>query len=83
MKSWECNTDLSKHSDIIYTLSNCPHDWLFPRMSAVIHHGGAGTSAEGFRSGIPTMIVPFFGDQFLWASRVSWRYFGGMLIFFL
>lgn len=44
---------------------NVPHDWLFAdgRVSAVCHHGGAGTTAIGLKNGVPTIVVPFFGDQ--------------------
>jgi len=52
-------------------LGNVPHDWLFPKCKAVIHHGGAGTTAAGLKLGLPTMIVPFFGDQPFWGSRVA------------
>jgi UDP:flavonoid glycosyltransferase YjiC (YdhE family) len=48
----------------------CPHDWLLPQMCAVIHHGGAGTTAAGLRFGLPTFICPFFGDQYLWGEMV-------------
>ena len=51
-------------------LGNCPHDWLFKQVSAVVHHGGAGTTAIGLRLGRPTVIVPFFGDQAFWARMV-------------
>ena len=47
-----------------------PHDWLFPRTAAIIHHGGAGTTATGLRCGVPQVIVPFFGDQHFWGQRV-------------
>jgi sterol 3beta-glucosyltransferase len=47
-----------------------PHDWLFPRVSAVIHHGGAGTTATGLRYGRPSVVVPFFADQPFWGLRV-------------
>lgn len=47
-----------------------PHDWLFPRTAAVVHHGGAGTTATGFRHGVPQVVVPFFGDQHFWGNRV-------------
>jgi UDP:flavonoid glycosyltransferase YjiC (YdhE family) len=48
-----------------------PFDWLFPRMAAVVHHGGAGTTAASLRAGVPTLVVPFFLDQFFWGRRVS------------
>ena len=47
-----------------------PLDWLFSRMSAVVHHGGAGTTADGLLAGVPTIVVPFFFDQFFWGRRV-------------
>lgn len=50
-------------------IGDVPHSWLFPRMRAVVHHGGAGTTAAGFRAGIPTVICPFFGDPPAWAER--------------
>lgn len=55
----------------IYLLDEAPHDWLFPRMAAVVHHGGAGTTAAGLRAGVPTVICPFFGDQPFWGRRVA------------
>jgi UDP:flavonoid glycosyltransferase YjiC (YdhE family) len=57
--------------DHIFMLGNTPHDWLFPRVSAVVHHGGAGTTAIGLKCARPTMIVPFFGDQPFWGARVA------------
>lgn len=56
--------------DFIFRMDAVPHDWLFPRMAAVVHHGGAGTTAAGLRAGIPSVIVPSFGDQFYWGWRV-------------
>lgn len=55
----------------LFVLDAAPHDWLFPRMSAVVHHGGAGTTAAGLRAGKPTVVVPFFGDQPYWGRRVA------------
>ncbi|EME82537.1 glycosyltransferase family 1 protein [Pseudocercospora fijiensis CIRAD86] len=54
----------------IFMLENTPHDWLFPKVKAVVHHGGAGTTAIGLKCAKPTMIIPFFGDQPFWAARV-------------
>ncbi|XP_058091095.1 sterol 3-beta-glucosyltransferase UGT80B1 isoform X6 [Magnolia sinica] len=56
--------------DDIFLLEECPHDWLFPQCAAVVHHGGAGTTATGLRAGCPTAVVPFFGDQFFWGDRI-------------
>ncbi|KAJ5612873.1 hypothetical protein N7510_006067 [Penicillium lagena] len=55
----------------VFLLDKCPHEWLFPRVSCVIHHGGAGTTAAGLLEGCPTVIVPFFGDQLFWGSIVA------------
>ncbi|CZR52059.1 probable sterol glucosyltransferase [Phialocephala subalpina] len=57
--------------DNIFMLENTPHDWLFPKVSAVVHHGGAGTTAIGLKCGKPTMIVPFFGDQQFWGAMIG------------
>jgi len=57
--------------DSVYMLESIPHGWLFPRVAAVVHHGGAGTSAAGFRAGVPTLITPFFADQPFWGNRAA------------
>ena len=46
------------------------HDWLLPLCCAVVHHGGAGTTAAGLRYGLPNFICPFFGDQYMWGAMV-------------
>jgi sterol 3beta-glucosyltransferase len=55
----------------VFILDSVPHSWLFPRMAAVVHHGGAGTTAEGLRAGVPTVILPFAVDQMFWGKRVK------------
>ncbi|KAK0385361.1 hypothetical protein NLU13_7837 [Sarocladium strictum] len=55
----------------VFFLGDCPHEWLFQKVSAVIHHGGAGTTACGLLSGRPTAVVPFFGDQQFWGDMVA------------
>lgn len=57
--------------DGVFMLGNVPHDWLFQHVSAVVHHGGAGTTAAGIKAGKPTFVVPFFGDQPFWGSMVA------------
>lgn len=57
--------------DDVFKLESIAHDWLFPRVAAVVHHGGAGTTAASLRAGIPSIIVPFFGDQPFWGRRVA------------
>jgi len=54
----------------IFSIDWIPFDWLLPRVAAVVHHGGAGTTAAGLRAGRPTVIIPFFLDQFFWGKRV-------------
>lgn len=55
----------------IFPISYAPYDWLFPRMAAVVHHGGSGTTGFGLRSGVPSVVVPFGFDQFYWGARVA------------
>jgi len=57
--------------DSVFMIDAVPHAWLFPRMAAVVHHGGAGTTSAGLRAGVPSIIVPFFGDQPYWGQRVA------------
>lgn len=55
----------------VIMVGSVPHHWLFPRMAAVVHHGGAGTTAAGLRAGVPSIVTPFFGDQPFWGRRVE------------
>ena len=57
-------------SDDLFFTRYLPHDWLFPRVRAVVHHGGAGTTAAGLRYGKPTLVIPFSGDQPFWGYHV-------------
>ncbi|KAG2318182.1 hypothetical protein Bca4012_040314 [Brassica carinata] len=72
-KGWGGLGNLKEPKDFVYLLDNVPHDWLFPRCKAVVHHGGAGTTAAGLKAACPTTIVPFFGDQPFWGERVHAR----------
>lgn len=43
---------------------------LFPRVAAVVHHGGAGTTTAAALAGVPQVVIPSFYDQHYWAQRV-------------
>jgi sterol 3beta-glucosyltransferase len=57
--------------EFVFPVESVPHDWLFPRVAAAVHHGGAGTTAAALRAGIPSVIVPYFYDQFFWGLRLQ------------
>ncbi|RFU24847.1 hypothetical protein B7463_g11490, partial [Scytalidium lignicola] len=72
-KGWSnlgTNSASTSTSPSILYIDECPHEWLFQHVAAVVHHGGAGTTACGLRYGRPTVVVPFFGDQPFWGSMV-------------
>lgn len=57
----------------ILQIDAAPHDWLFPRVSLVVHHGGIGTAAAALRAGVPQIVVPFSADQPFWAAQLYQR----------
>ena len=57
--------------DNVFMISSVPHEWLFPKMVAVVHHGGAGTTSAGLRAGVPSVVIPYFADQHFWGNRVD------------
>jgi sterol 3beta-glucosyltransferase len=67
---WCGMSNLASTPDGIFVLESAPHSWLFPQMAAVVHHGGAGTTAAGFRAGVPQVVIPGGNDQPAWAQRV-------------
>ncbi|KAG8423021.1 hypothetical protein J3459_009819 [Metarhizium acridum] len=70
-KGWSKLGQNQPESENIFYLGDCPHEWLFKHVCAVVHHGGAGTTACGLLNGRPTAIVPFFGDQPFWGAMVA------------
>ncbi|KEQ95936.1 glycosyltransferase family 1 protein [Aureobasidium subglaciale EXF-2481] len=68
-KGWAglCNVSGSPN---ILEVGDCPHEWLFQKVSAVVHHGGAGTAACGLKNGLPSLVCPFFGDQPFWGEMI-------------
>jgi len=67
---WNGMSKLEQLPADVFILESAPHAWLFPRMAAVVHHGGAGTTAAGLRAGVPNIIIPHGNDQFAWGCRV-------------
>jgi UDP:flavonoid glycosyltransferase YjiC (YdhE family) len=57
--------------DSILRLDSTPHRWLYPRVAAAVHHGGAGTTAASLRAGVPTVIIPHMSDQPFWGTRIE------------
>ena len=62
--------ELGAAGDDILVVGDLPHDWLFPRTAAVVHHAGAGTTGAGLRAGVPAVPVPVLVDQPFWADRL-------------
>jgi sterol 3beta-glucosyltransferase len=67
---WGGLTGKDKSKDV-FILNAAPHDWLFPQVAAIVHHGGAGTTGAALRAGKPQIICPFVGDQFFWGRRAA------------
>ena len=61
---------LAHEDEHLITIGDIPHDWLFPQMAAIVHHGGSGTTHSALRAGKPALIVPFMADQPFWARRL-------------
>lgn len=60
-----------KDSLRVFVIKEVPHDWLFPQVPAVVHHGGASTTAAVLKAGIPSIVVPFFADQPIWGEKLN------------
>lgn len=74
-RGWQEMADAGS-TERVMVIDSAPHSWLFPRMAAVVHHGGAGTTAAGLRAGVPNVLVPHFADQFFWGDWVVKREVG-------
>jgi sterol 3beta-glucosyltransferase len=57
--------------DDVLRIEYAPYGWLFPRVAAVVHHGGSGTTAFSLRAGVPVVVVPFLFDQYYWGERLQ------------
>ncbi|TGO82354.1 hypothetical protein BPOR_0852g00010 [Botrytis porri] len=69
-KGWSKLGQEVENENVLF-IDDCPHEWLYKHVAAIIHHGGAGTTACGLLNGRPTAIVPFFGDQPFWGNMVA------------
>jgi len=58
-------------TDKLHVLDAVPHPWLFPKVAAVVHHGGSGTTHEALRWGRPGVICPLFADQPFFGQQVA------------
>ena len=71
LTGWGALTADASTSDRVFIAESVPHEWLFSRVAATVHHGGAGTTGAALRAGVPTVVVPFGADQPFWASRAA------------
>jgi sterol 3beta-glucosyltransferase len=70
LSGWGGLGEAGRQSDV-FLADALPHDWLYPRVSAIVHHGGAGTAGAAFQSGVPSITVPFTMDQPFWGMRAA------------
>jgi len=70
LTGWGGMQDIELPNEIL-AVEAIPHEWLFPQMAAIVHHGGAGTTAAALRSGVPSIVTPFFADQPFWGKVVE------------
>ena len=78
LTGWNFDPEISSIFDKnnVFLTEQVPHSWLFPRVSLIIHHGGAGTLAAALYAGKPSLIIPFFFDQNYWAKILNTRNLG-------
>jgi sterol 3beta-glucosyltransferase len=71
VQGWDTAVQRIDLPSSIYAAGSMPHSWLLPRAAGLVHHGGFGTTAAGFRAGIPQLVIPHLVDQFYWGKRVE------------
>lgn len=76
IQGWETAIANITLPDNVIGVGSVPHGWLLPRCAAIVHHGGFGTTAAGFRAGIPQIIIPHIIDQFVWGGLVAKKKLG-------
>jgi UDP:flavonoid glycosyltransferase YjiC (YdhE family) len=70
IQGWEIGMKQMVLPPTIYHTGSVPHSWLLPHCAGLVHHGGYGTTAAGFRAGIPELVIPHIADQFYWGDKV-------------
>lgn len=63
--------EATEHPEHVFFVKEIPHEWIFPKVYAVVHHGGSGTTHAGLKYGCPTLIIPHIQDQYLWNQTIS------------
>lgn len=71
IQGWDAAMKQFSLPPTVFHVGSIPHDWLLPRASGLVHHGGFGTTASGFRAGIPMLVIPHIIDQFIWGGKVA------------
>ena len=74
--SWGGLEEVDEYPANIHFVSNIPYDWIFPKIDAVIHHGGSGTTHTALKYGCPSLIIPHILDQFFWNNIISKLHLG-------
>lgn len=74
--SWGGLEETDKCPDNIYFVNNIPYDWIFPKMKAIIHHGGSGTTHAALKYACPSLIIPHILDQFFWNKIIKQLHLG-------
>ena len=76
IQGWETAIANITLPENVIGVGSVPHGWLLPRCAAIVHHGGFGTTAAGFRAGIPQIVIPHIIDQFVWGNLVAQKKLG-------
>lgn len=71
VQGWDAPMKQLSLPETVFHAGSVPHDWLLARASGIVHHGGFGTTAAGFRAGIPALVIPHIIDQFIWGQKVA------------
>lgn len=71
IQGWDEPMKQLRIPETVFHAGSIPHDWLLPRARALVHHGGFGTTASGFKAGIPAQVIPHIIDQFIWGQKVA------------